>query len=101
MVSREEKNRQETTTSCTAVTWRLAGSKPVPKPELLRSNPEPGKPLGWVSTMITRVRSRKEFAAIVAYVERNPVSAGFVGQPEDWVWSSAKSAGGKTASGKS
>jgi REP element-mobilizing transposase RayT len=45
-------------------------------------------------------RSGKELTSVVAYVERNPVSAGLVAAEEDWPWSSArKSAGGKTASG--
>jgi 8-oxo-dGTP diphosphatase len=45
------------------------------------------------------IRSEKEFLSIVRYIERNPVSAGLVEKPEDWQWSSAKNAGGKTTSG--
>jgi putative DNA methylase len=33
-------------------------------------------------------RSRDERARIIDYIERNPVSAGFVTRPEDWHWSS-------------
>jgi REP element-mobilizing transposase RayT len=36
------------------------------------------------------VRTEKEFGSIFRYVERNPVSAGLVRQPEEWVWSSAR-----------
>ena len=35
------------------------------------------------------VRSPAEFSRIKSYIERNPVSAGLVEQPEDWPWSSA------------
>ena len=35
------------------------------------------------------VRSDRELQRIIAYVERNPVSAGFVDQIETWPWSSA------------
>jgi REP-associated tyrosine transposase len=35
------------------------------------------------------VRSSPEFERIWAYIERNPVKAGFVQRPEDWKWSSA------------
>ena len=35
------------------------------------------------------VRSQKEFARIVAYIEHNPVKAGFVESPHLWPWSSA------------
>jgi mutator protein MutT len=45
------------------------------------------------------VRSEKEFFSVVHYVERNPVSAGLVAQPEQWPSSSARNAGGKTTSG--
>ena len=45
------------------------------------------------------IRSEKEFDTVAAYIERNPVSAGLVNLPEDWPWSSTKSAGGKTTSG--
>jgi putative transposase len=35
------------------------------------------------------VRNEKEFQRVVAYIERNPVSAGLAATPEDWPWSSA------------
>ena len=34
------------------------------------------------------VRSTKEFDKIRGYIENNPVSAGLVGKPQDWPWSS-------------
>jgi REP element-mobilizing transposase RayT len=36
------------------------------------------------------VRSEKELASVVAYVEANPVAAGLVSSAEDWPWSSAR-----------
>ena len=35
------------------------------------------------------VRNAVEFEKIVRYIEMNPVAAGLVEQPEDWLWSSA------------
>jgi REP element-mobilizing transposase RayT len=35
------------------------------------------------------VRNRAESQKIHAYIERNPVAAGLVSRPEDWLWSSA------------
>ena len=35
------------------------------------------------------VRSQREFDRISAYIERNPVKAGFVRSPDLWPWSSA------------
>ena len=35
------------------------------------------------------VRDRAEFDRIADYIELNPVTAGLVGRPEDWRWSSA------------
>jgi REP element-mobilizing transposase RayT len=35
------------------------------------------------------IRNGREFDNVVAYVEHNPVSAGLVECPEDWLWSSA------------
>jgi type I restriction enzyme R subunit/putative DNA methylase len=35
------------------------------------------------------VRTAKECRRIAAHIEENPVSAGLVGAPEDWPWSSA------------
>jgi REP element-mobilizing transposase RayT len=44
------------------------------------------------------IRTDKELASVIAYVEANPVKAGYVIRPEDWPWSSAaKPTGGKTA----
>ena len=34
-------------------------------------------------------RDRAEFVRIVAYIENNPVKAGLVKRPEEWIWSSA------------
>ena len=36
------------------------------------------------------IRSEKELAKAVAYVEANPVKAGLVSSAEDWPWSSAR-----------
>lgn len=35
------------------------------------------------------IRSNEEMQKIIAYVERNPVSAGLAGRVEEWPWSSA------------
>ena len=35
------------------------------------------------------IRREEEFQRISAYIESNPVSAGLVKKPEDWLWSSA------------
>jgi len=35
------------------------------------------------------VRNERELHKITAYIENNPVAAGFVNKPEDWTWSSA------------
>jgi hypothetical protein len=45
------------------------------------------------------IRTDKELASVIAYVEANPVKAGLAARAEDWAWSSAsKPTGGKTAS---
>ena len=36
------------------------------------------------------VRDQSEFERIVRYVENNPVKAGLVGEPEEFLWSSAR-----------
>jgi hypothetical protein len=36
------------------------------------------------------VRNDTEFARIVDYIERNPVTAGLVATPEEFPWSSAR-----------
>ena len=36
------------------------------------------------------VRDEVEFARVVSYIERNPVTAGLVKDPGDWRWSSAR-----------
>ena len=36
------------------------------------------------------IRSEKELASVVAYVEANPVQAGLVSKAEDWPWSHAR-----------
>jgi REP element-mobilizing transposase RayT len=38
-------------------------------------------------------RTEEESERIVRYIEFNPVSAGLVSRPEDWIWSSASRAG--------
>jgi REP element-mobilizing transposase RayT len=38
------------------------------------------------------VRNDREFDSIIRYIHRNPVSAGLVIEPEDWQWSSARTA---------
>jgi putative transposase len=35
------------------------------------------------------IRTPQEWTRIRTYIERNPVSAGLVAKPEDWLWSSA------------
>lgn len=35
------------------------------------------------------IRSDKELASVMAYVEANPVTAGLAACPQDWPWSSA------------
>lgn len=39
------------------------------------------------------IRNDRELNRIVRYIEYNPVTAGFVQTPEDWLWSSARQAG--------
>jgi REP element-mobilizing transposase RayT len=36
------------------------------------------------------IRNEREFASTLSYIERNPVTAGLVNNPEDWPWSSAR-----------
>jgi len=36
------------------------------------------------------MRSDRERAGVIRYIEQNPVSAGLVAAPEDWPWSSAR-----------
>ena len=44
------------------------------------------------------IRTSKELASVIAYVEANPVNAGLALNPADWPWSSAsKDTGGETA----
>ena len=35
------------------------------------------------------VRNSKERASVIRYIESNPVKAGLVAEPEQWLWSSA------------
>jgi len=42
------------------------------------------------------VRNGAEFERIRTYIERNPVTAGLVGKPEDWPWSSTAKCGKTT-----
>ena len=39
------------------------------------------------------VRNEGEWSRIVRYIEYNPVAAGFVQTPEQWLWSSVPKAG--------
>jgi REP element-mobilizing transposase RayT len=43
------------------------------------------------------IRSSKELASVISYLEANPVRAGLVPEAEDWPWSSAKLTGDKIA----
>ena len=38
------------------------------------------------------IRNEKEANQVIRYIENNPVAAGLVDKPEDWIWSSAWSA---------
>jgi len=50
----------------------------------------PGNGPVWLRDHYDRyVRDAEHFAAVVAYVHRNPVKAGLVERAEDWPWSSA------------
>jgi len=49
-----------------------------------------GKPFWQDEAFDHWVRTEKEFGNIFRYIEWNPVSAGLVRRPEDWVWSSAR-----------
>jgi REP-associated tyrosine transposase len=48
-----------------------------------------GEPFWQIESYDHWVRSEKEFATIVRYIEFNPVSAGLVNDPEEYLWSSA------------
>lgn len=48
-----------------------------------------GKPFWQVESYDHWVRDAREFEGIRRYIEWNPVNAGLVNRPEDWVWSSA------------
>jgi REP element-mobilizing transposase RayT len=56
-----------------------------------------GEPLWQIESFDHWVRSEKEFANIVQYIEFNPVKAGLVTRPEDWRWSSAWKEAGREA----
>ena len=45
------------------------------------------------------IRSGEELTSVVAYVEANPVKAGFAASPADWPWSSAWNGTGGTTAG--
>jgi REP element-mobilizing transposase RayT len=51
----------------------------------------PGKTFWQAESFDHWIRDDEERARLVAYVESNPVKAGFCKQPEDWLWSSAGS----------
>jgi REP element-mobilizing transposase RayT len=48
-----------------------------------------GQPFWQYESYDRWVRNDAELQRIVRYIERNPVTAGFVRSPEDWPWSSA------------
>jgi putative DNA methylase len=48
-----------------------------------------GRPFWQAESYDHWVRDEREFDKIVGYIEDNPVKAGFVARPEDYVWSSA------------
>ena len=48
-----------------------------------------GQPFWQAESYDHWVRDAREFEKIVAYIENNPVKAGFVSRPEDYPWSSA------------
>jgi len=48
-----------------------------------------GKPFWQDESYDHWVRSDRERACVVRYIEYNPVAAGLVAAPEDWQWSSA------------
>jgi REP element-mobilizing transposase RayT len=54
-----------------------------------------GQPFWQMESFDHWIRDDAERARLVAYVENNPVKAGFCRRPEDWKWSSA---GGRPAS---
>ena len=49
-----------------------------------------GKPFWQDESFDHWVRTEKEFGNILRYIEWNPVSAGLVARPEQWLWSSAR-----------
>jgi REP element-mobilizing transposase RayT len=67
----------------------LKGIKGTAAREINRILERTGHPF-WQDESFDRwVRSESEFERIRAYIERNPVKAGFVSEPRDWPWSSA------------
>jgi putative transposase len=67
----------------------LKGIKGTTAREINRILGRTGRPF-WQDESFDRwVRNESEFDRIRAYIERNPVKAGFVSDPEDWPWSSA------------
>ena len=52
-----------------------------------------GRPFWQAETYDHWVRDVREYARISAYIENNPVKAGLVARPEDYLWSSAHSGG--------
>jgi len=48
-----------------------------------------GQPFWQAESYDHSVRDEREFEKIVAYIENNPVKAGFATRPEDYAWSSA------------
>jgi putative transposase len=58
-----------------------------------------GKPFWQDESYDHLVRSGEEFSRIRRYIENNPVSAGLVGKPEEFEWSSARGAALEAAAG--
>lgn len=64
--------------------WKTFSARKINKP-----NAAPG--VFWALDYFDRyMRNETDLAATIGYVERNPVVAGLVERPEDWLWSSAR-----------
>jgi putative DNA methylase len=51
-----------------------------------------GKPFWQDESFDRNVRNREELSRILRYIEMNPVTAGLVHKPREWLWSSAAEA---------
>ena len=54
-----------------------------------------GEPFWLTESFDHWIRTDFSFRRVIRYIEMNPVTAGLVGEPEDWPWSSA-AVGGKS-----